>query len=54
MNILPLGWWFDPSHLAEIHGMKISDKTYGMHTQTTIGFCNPFCWEDVTIVAAKV
>jgi hypothetical protein len=54
MNSLPLGWWSDPSHLAEIHGMKINDKTYGTHIRTIVGFCHPFCWEDATIVAAKV
>jgi hypothetical protein len=54
MNSLPLGWWFHPSHLVEIHGMKIGDKTYGTHARTNVGFCHPICWEGAIAVVAKV
>jgi hypothetical protein len=54
MNSLLLGWWFDPSHLAKIHGMKIGDGTYGLDIRTTVGFCHPICWDDATTMVTKV
>jgi len=51
---LHLGWWSNLGHLGEIIGMRIGDKTYGVHTWITDGFCHPIFQKDVTTMTAKI